>query len=142
MIHTAAIAEEVDIDGNPLNIFKSVTNYIECQYMEERNLEALMGDPVASHLHECFMAEVGEPGALLVDPHIYKEVTKMPDAWRWEEALRTEMKQLESLDVFSAPCPLPYGAQKIKTRVILKKKRPKTGAVERWKARLVAQGFS
>ena len=65
----------------------------------------------------------------------------MPDAEQWEEALRTETKQFERLGVFSAPCQLPDGAKKVKTRVVLKKKRPKTGAVERWKARLVAQGF-
>ena len=140
-IHTAATAEEVDLDGNPLYMFKSVTDYIECHYTGELNLEALMGDPIASHMYECFMAEVGELGALLADPRTYREAMKMPDAKQWEEALRTEMKQLERLGVFSAPCPLPYGARKIKTRVILKKKRSKTGAVERWKARLVAQGF-
>ena len=65
----------------------------------------------------------------------------MPDARQWKEALRTGMKQLERPGVFSAPCPLPYGAKKIKTRVILKKKCSKTGAVERWKARLVAQRY-
>ena len=65
----------------------------------------------------------------------------MPDAKQWEEALRTEMKLLERLGVFSAPCPLLYGAEEIKKRVDLKKKRSKTGAVERWKVRLVAQGF-
>ena len=63
-----------------------------------------------------------------------------PDAKQWEEALRTEMKQPERLGVFSAPCPLPYGAKNIKPRVNLKKKRSKNRAVKHWKARLVAQG--
>ena len=63
----------------------------------------------------------------------------MSDAKQWEEALRTEMKLLEHLGVFSALCPLPYRTKKIKTRVILKKC-SKTGTVERWKARLTAQG--
>ena len=45
----------------------------------------------------------------------------MPDAKQWEEAQRPEMKQLERLGVYNAPYPLPYGAKKIKTRVILKK---------------------
>ena len=72
-----------------------------------------MGDPIASHMYECCMAEVGELGALLADPRTYKEVMKMPDN-KWEEAPRTEMKPLERLGVFSAPCPLPYGTKKIK----------------------------
>ena len=105
----------------------------------ELNLEALMGNPIATHMYECFMAEIGELGALLADPRTYKEAMKMPDARQWEEALRTEMKQLEHLGIFS-PC-LPYGAKKIKTRIIFKQKRSKTGEVERWKARLVAQEF-
>ena len=110
-LYMAATAEECDVEGNPLHIFISVTDYIECHYTGELNLEALMGYPIASHF-----------GALLDDTRNYKEVMKMPDAKQWEEALRTEMKQLERLGVFIAPCPLPYGAKKIKTRVILKKK--------------------
>ena len=38
---------------------------------------------------ECFVAEVGELGALLADPRTYKEAMKRPDAEQWEEALRT-----------------------------------------------------
>ena len=48
-----------------------------------------MGDLIASHMYECFMAEVGELGALLADPQTYKEAMKMPDAKQWEEALCT-----------------------------------------------------
>ena len=48
-----------------------------------------MGDPIASHLYKCFMAEVGELGALLADPRTYKEAMKIPDAKQWEEELRT-----------------------------------------------------
>ena len=42
-IHTAAQVE-CDVEGNPLHIFKSVTDYIECHYTGELNIEALMGD--------------------------------------------------------------------------------------------------
>ena len=45
-----------------------------------------MGYPIASHMYECFMAEVGELGALLVDPRTYKEAIMMLDAKEWEEA--------------------------------------------------------
>ena len=117
---------------------KSATDYIERHYAGELNLEAQMGDPIASHMYECFMAEIGELGALLADPRTYKEAMKIPDAKQWEDALRTEMKELERLEVFSVPFPLPYGTKKFKTRVVIKKKRSKTGAVERWKTRLVA----
>ena len=78
-----------------ITLFKSVTDYIECHSTEELNPEALIGDPIAKHLYGCFMAEVGELGALLADPRADKEAMKMSDANQWEVALCTEMKQLE-----------------------------------------------
>ena len=51
-----------------------------------------------------------------------------------------EFAQLERLGVLSEPCWLPEGCYAIKARASFKK-RSKTGAVERWKARLVAQEF-
>ena len=110
-IHTAANVE-CDVEGNPLHIFKFVTDYIECHFTGELNIEAVMGDPIASHINECFVAEVGEQGALLADPRTYKEAIRMPDAKQWEEAKRTEIHQLERLEVFNATCPLPYRGEK------------------------------
>ena len=43
------------------------------------DLEPLNGDSIASHMYECFVAEVGELGALLADPRTYKEAMKLPD---------------------------------------------------------------
>ena len=80
MIHPTDFIEELGLDSNPLYILKFVTDYIECHYTGEQNLEALMGHPIVSHIYECFMTEVGELGALLADPRTYKEVMKMSDA--------------------------------------------------------------
>ena len=55
----------------------------------------------------------------------------MPDAKQWEEALRTEMKQLERLGVFNAPCKLSYGAKKIRTG---QSSRRNVLTLERWSA--------
>ena len=68
--------------------------------------------------------------ALLSGPRTYKEAIKQPDAEQWKEAINTELAQLEILG---------DGAKK--TRTLFKKKMSKTGAVEHWKARMVAQGF-
>lgn len=134
-MHTTADAEECDIENKTLYMYKSVTDCIECRYMEELHLEALIGDPVARHVYKCVMAEAGELGALLADPRTYNDPMKMPDAKQWEEALRVEMQQLSQHGVFSEPCELPYGANKLKIRATFKK----PGAVECWKARLVTQ---
>ena len=67
-IHTAVTAEEVDLDGNSLYIFKSITDFFECHYTRELNLKALTGDLIASHMYECFMAEISELEAQIADP--------------------------------------------------------------------------
>ena len=87
VVHTTANAEECDIEGNPLYIFESVTDYIGCHYMEKLNLEARMGGPIAKLAHESFMAEVRKLGALLADLRTYKEAMKKPDAKQREGAL-------------------------------------------------------
>ena len=66
---------------------------------------------------------------------------KQPDEKQWKEAVNTEFAQLKRLEVFSEPCWLPDGCYAINTRTIFNKRRSKIGAVERWKTRLVAQGW-
>ena len=51
-----------------------------------------------------------------------------------------EFAELKTFLVFSEPCWYPEGCYAFETRTIFKKKWSKTGAMERWKARLVAQG--
>ena len=80
-IHTAATTETCDIEVNPLHIFKSVTDYIECHQVESGGTD---GRSHSSHMYECFMAaEVDELGALLAATRTYKEAMKMPDANNW-----------------------------------------------------------
>ena len=66
---------------------------------------------------------------------------KQPDAKQWKVAINTEFAQLERLGVFSEPCWLPEGYYANKSRTLFEKKRSKTGALEHWKSRLVAQKF-
>ena len=63
-----------------------------------------MGDGIAKHINESWLAEGGELAALLSDPRAYKEVMKRPDAEQWMEAINAEFAQLERLGVFSEPC--------------------------------------
>ena len=46
------------------------------------NLDALMRDPIAYHMHmyECWMAELGELGALIADPRTYMTAINMSHA--------------------------------------------------------------
>ena len=79
-IHTAVTAGTVDLGSNPLHILKSVTDYNKCHYTGELKLKPLIGYPIANHMYECFMAEVG-------DPRTYKEAMKIPDAKQWLNSL-------------------------------------------------------
>ena len=57
------------------------------------------------------------------------------------EVMGLELQQLVRLKIFNEPMVLPDGAQLLGTCLIFKKKRTADGHIERYKARLVAQGF-
>ena len=80
-------SEEWEMQGNTLQIFKSFTDYIECTYTKDRNLEVLVGDPIDSHMYECFVTEVDELGANLADPRTYKEAMKILNAKQWGDVV-------------------------------------------------------
>ena len=77
------------MDGNPIFSFEQLTDYLECHFAGLLNLETLMGDGIAKHIYESWLAEGGELAALLSDPRSNKEAMKQPDekllSWRdWE----------------------------------------------------------
>ena len=59
----------------------------------------------------------------------------------WIDAEKVEIKSLVENDVFREFF-LPKGKKAIRCKCIYKRKRSALGEVERYKARLVAQGFS
>ena len=60
-------------------------------YMGKLNLEALLVGPIAKHVYECFMAEVGELGALLAYSLTYNKGMKVRYAEQWRSVIRTEI---------------------------------------------------
>ena len=78
--HSANVTEQCDKDGNPVFSFEPITDYIECLFVGRLNIESLMGDGIAKHIYESWLAEGGELAALLSDPRTYKEAMKQPDA--------------------------------------------------------------
>ena len=63
-VHTANVTEACDKDGNPVFSFEPITDYIECHFAGLLNLESLMGDGIAKHIYESWLAEGGELAAL------------------------------------------------------------------------------
>jgi len=83
-----------------------------------------------------FSAVLMEP-----EPSSYKEAASGPDAQEWLEAVDTELKA-HAIDQTWSVIPKPAGVEEISSRWVLKIKRNPDDSIEKYKARLVARGFS
>ena len=75
------------------------------------------------------------------DPLTRAHAIQGKDRTEWIQAEQQEIDSLKENNVFTE-CDLPPGRKTVKTKWIYKKKLNKFGGVERYKARLVAQGFT
>ncbi len=75
------------------------------------------------------------------EPKNWQEAMNTPDSNQWKEAAGVEYKSLLKHDTWDL-CALPAGRKTVGCRWVFRVKRDETGQVERYKARLVAQGFS
>ena len=79
----------------------------------------------------------GESG----EPRTAAEARASPQKKEWESAMKSEMKSLMHNDVWDL-VELPNGRSAVGCKWVFKKKSDSEGKVERYKARLVAQGFA
>ena len=75
------------------------------------------------------------------EPTSVKEVMKSPNKEKWEDAMKDELKSLQKNDVWEL-VKLPNGRKTVGTKWVFKEKIGADGSIERYKARLVAQGYS
>ncbi|TPX52462.1 DNA-directed DNA polymerase [Powellomyces hirtus] len=75
------------------------------------------------------------------EPASLKAALKAPDARQWEQAAQTELNSLHANHTWDL-VPLLAGCQPIKCKWVFKIKRAADGSLQRYKARLVANGFS
>ncbi|CAI7838992.1 unnamed protein product [Closterium sp. NIES-54] len=75
------------------------------------------------------------------DPRTHTEALASPTAPLWKEAMEKELASIKYNDVFELVDP-PKGAYLVGCKWVLKKKLGADGSVERYKARLVAQGYT
>ncbi|CAI7776395.1 unnamed protein product, partial [Closterium sp. NIES-54] len=75
------------------------------------------------------------------DPSTHTEALASPDASLWKQAMEKELASIKENDVFELVDP-PKGAYLVGCKWVLKKKLGPDGGVERYKARLVAQGYT
>lgn len=75
------------------------------------------------------------------EPNTYKQAMRSPDAKLWRKAAEEEINSLYSNGTWDL-VPLPEGRKAVGSKWVFKIKRNSDGSVERYKARVVAQGFS
>ena len=75
------------------------------------------------------------------EPVSYEEATISSDNSKWIKAMESEMKSLNDSDVWDI-VPLPSGKKAVGSKWVYKIKTGADGTIERYKARLVAQGFT
>ena len=82
-----------------------------------------------------------EQGHLTGTPITLKDATVSSDKEKWKAAMDSEMRSLQDNDVWDL-VELPPGRKTVGSKWVFKKKTGADGTVERFKARLVAQGFT
>ena len=85
--------------------------------------------------------EANLAGSQVQEPHTVGEVQSTPEKAHWLKAMEKEMKSLRESEVWDL-VELPSGRKPVGSKWVFKVKTDEDGNVERYKARLVAQGFT
>ena len=90
---------------------------------------------------DCYSHNLMLEASKLQDPISVTEATFSPDSDKWMKAMQREMESLRENNVWRLVEP-PPNRKVIGSKWVFKRKTDANGEVERYKARLVAQGFS
>lgn len=77
-----------------------------------------------------------------VEPNTVDECRRRKDWPKWKEAIQAELRSLEKREVFGQITQIPKGVKPVGYKWVFVRKRNEKNEVTRYKARLVAQGFS
>jgi len=75
-------------------------------------------------------------------PATLHEALDSPDAEQWKQAVEKEVKALQDMGTFTVIDDLPKGRKAVSSELVFQVKRNTDGSIERFKARLVAHGYS
>jgi len=79
--------------------------------------------------------------AIGLEPRSVEEARKCPDWPKWEEAVNAELGQLDAMGTWEV-VDKPAGVNVVGSKWVFKVKKDATGNIERYKAQLVAQGYT
>jgi hypothetical protein len=91
---------------------------------------------VSSYGHHANAADAEAP-----EPKTYNEAMASPDAVEWLAACEDEMRTWKNLDVYDI-VPQPKGRKVIGSKWVFRVKRGPDRSIQKYKARIVAQGFT
>jgi len=80
--------------------------------------------------------------AIAEEPKTYQEAIHSPHLKQWEQAIKSEFAQLQKLGVFKVVDGLPKGRKAVGSRIVFREKQDGHGNLIKFKARIVAKGFS
>jgi len=98
-------------------------------------LTTVDGTIMHGNINTAFIAVAGEPKT-------YQEAIQSPHSKQWEQAVKYEYAQLQKLGVFEVVNGLPKGRKAIGSRIVFREKRDGHGNLIKFKASIVAKGFS
>ena len=138
---------------------KSLTDVSSEEVIEEVNDEQRAiedcSEPVGGQTHELstvrrsqretrrldFYGESVNTARIVSEPTTVEEAMSCPEKKNWKEAMDAEFQSLQTNEVWDLVTP-PKGCKVINSKWVFKCKLGEHGEVERYKARLVAQGYS
>ena len=77
-----------------------------------------------------------------MEPTTLREALDSPDAEQWKQAIEKEVQSLEDMGTYTVIDELPKGRKAVSSKLVFRVKRNVDGSIERFKARLVARGYS
>jgi Reverse transcriptase (RNA-dependent DNA polymerase) len=87
--------------------------------------------------HSCYQAEIDDK----LEPKLLKEALDLPDSEKWKNAMQEELDAINENEPWEL-VDLPLGRKAVGSKYVFKLKRDEQENIIRYKARLVAQGFS
>ena len=101
-------------------------------------MAALRGDALVHTVCQVRMQNISD----YPKPLDHKETMTSPDAEEWAKGLNVEFDSMKKTDRHSDPVQIPVNGKVIGTKWVYKCKRNLDRAVERYRDRLVGEGFS
>ena len=77
-----------------------------------------------------------------MEPTMLREALDSPDAEQWKQAIEKEVQSLQDMGTYTVIDDLPKGRKAVSSKLVFRVKRNVDGSIERFKARLVARGYS